>query len=145
VISPKPLKSLFQWSVDEEEASGYASSATVSPVQTGRVSANMADNSNDDLRRRIEAQEQTSKVQQEALDNIQQMLAQLLTNLNNNNTGSNHNEKEHNDDEQPKAEKSKESSSIDSEVIKGIQAQIASLTQRDELKKVGITHPYPLE
>jgi len=28
----------------------------------------------------MEAQEQTSKAQQEALDNIQQMLAQLLTN-----------------------------------------------------------------
>ena len=47
----------------------------------------MADNSNDDLRRRMEAQEQTSKAQQEALDNIQKMLAQLLTNRNNNNTG----------------------------------------------------------
>jgi len=34
---------------------------------------------------------------------------------------------------------------IDTEVIKGIQAQIASLTQRDELKKVGMTRPYPLE
>ena len=30
----------------------------------------MADNGNDDLRRRLEAQEQTSKTQQEALDNI---------------------------------------------------------------------------
>ena len=29
VISPEPLKSLFQWSDDEEEASGYASSAIV--------------------------------------------------------------------------------------------------------------------
>jgi len=74
----------------------------------------------------MKAQEQTSKAQQEALDNIQQMLAQLLTNWNNNDTGSNHNE-EHNDDERPKAEKSKESSSIDVEVLKGIQAQIAFL------------------
>jgi len=105
----------------------------------------MADNGNDDLRRRLEAQEQTSKAQQEALDNIQQMLAQLLTNRNNNDTGSNHNEEEHNDDEQPKTEKSKESSSIDAEVFKGIQAQIASLTQRDELKKVRAVCPYPLE
>ena len=64
----------------------------------------MTDNSNDDLRRRLEPQEQTSKAQQEALDNIQQILAQLLTNQNNNNTGRNHNEKEHNDDEQPKTE-----------------------------------------
>jgi len=47
VVSPESLKSLFQWSDDEGEASGYASSATVSSVQTGR--ANMADNNNDDL------------------------------------------------------------------------------------------------
>jgi len=37
VISLEPLKSLFQLSDDEGEASGYASSATVSSVQTGRV------------------------------------------------------------------------------------------------------------
>jgi len=72
------------------------------------------------------------------------MLAQLLTNRDNNDTRNNHNE-EHNDDEQPKTEKSKENSSIDAEVLKGIQAQIASLAQRDELKKVGTTRPYPLE
>ena len=71
VISPEPFKSLFQWSDDEEEASRYASSTMVSSVQTGRVSANMAENNNDDLRWRMEAQEQTSKAQQEALDNIQ--------------------------------------------------------------------------
>ena len=70
----------------------------------------------------MEAQEQTSKAHQEALDNIQQMLAQLLTNWNNNDTGGNLNEKEYNDDEQPKIEKLKESSSIDTEVLKGIQA-----------------------
>jgi len=57
VISPEPLKSLFQWSDDEGEASGYASLATVSSIQTGRVSVHMADNGNDDLRRRMEAQE----------------------------------------------------------------------------------------
>ena len=90
----------------------------VSSVRTGRVSVHMADNDNDDLRRWMEAQEQTSKAQQEALDNIQQILVQLLTNRNNNDAGSNHNEEEHNDDEQPKAEKSKESSSIDAEVLK---------------------------
>ena len=56
------------------------------------------------------------------------MLVQLLTNWNNNDAGRNHNEEEHNDDEQPKAKKSMESSSIDAEVLKGIQAQIASLT-----------------
>ena len=59
----------------------------------------MADDGNDDLHRQLEAHEQTSKTQQEALDNIQQMLAQLLTNRNNNDTGSNHNEEEHNDEE----------------------------------------------
>ena len=73
------------------------------------------------------------------------MLAQLLTNRNTNDTGCNHNDEEHNDDECPKTEKSKESSSVDVEVIKGIQAQIASLAQRDELKKVGMTRSYLLE
>jgi len=34
---------------------------------------------------------------------------------------------------------------MDAEVLKGIQAQIAYLTQRDELKKVGAARPYPLE
>jgi len=47
----------------------------------------------------MEAQEQTSKAQQEALENIQQMLAQLLINWNNNDTRSNNNKEEHNDDE----------------------------------------------
>jgi len=93
----------------------------------------------------MEANEQTFRAQQEALDNMQQMLAQSLINRNTKDTGSNHNEEEHNDDERPKTEKSKESSSIDAKAIKGIQAQIASLTQRDELKKVGMTCPYPLE
>jgi len=73
------------------------------------------------------------------------MLAQLQTIRNNNDTGSNHNEEEHNDDECSKTEKSKESFSIDVEVIKSIEAHIVSLTQRDELKKVGMTRPYPLK
>ena len=61
-IFPKPLRYQFQWSDDEEEASVYASSATISSVQASFVSANMADNNNDDvLRHRMEAQEQTSK------------------------------------------------------------------------------------
>jgi len=64
----------------------------------------MANNGNDDLRRRMEAQKQTSKAKQEALDNFQQMLAQLLANRNNNDTENNHNEEEHDDDEQPKTE-----------------------------------------
>ena len=139
------MKRLFHCSDDEGEDNGYASSATVSSVRTDRVSVHMADNGNDDLRWRMEPQEQASKAQQEALNNIQQILAQLLTNWNNNDARSNHNEEEHNDDEQPKTKKSKESSSIDAEILKGIQAQIASLTQRDELKKAGMTRPYPLE
>ena len=88
----------------------------------------MADNVNDDLRRRLEAQEQTFKTQQEALDNIQQMLARLLSNRNDNDARSNHDEEEHFSNEQPKMEKSKEGSSLDAEVLKGLQAQIASLT-----------------
>ena len=40
-------------------------------------------------------------------------------------------------------EKSKEGSSLEAEVLKGLQAQIASLAQRDELKKVGAVRPYP--
>jgi len=67
-MSPNLLKSLFQWSDDEGgEASWYTSSATVSSVQTGSVSANMVDNNNDDLRQRMEAQEQTFREQQQTL------------------------------------------------------------------------------
>ena len=109
------------------------------------MSANIANSNDNDLRWQMEPQEQTFRAQQEALDNIQQMLTQLLTNRNTNDTGSNHNDEEHNDDERPKTEKSKKCSSIDVEVIKGIQAKIASLSRRDELKKVGMTRPYPLE
>jgi len=65
----------------------------------------MANNNDNDLRQQIEAQEKTFRAQQEALDNIQQMLAQLLTNRNTNDTGSNHNDEEHNNDERPKTEK----------------------------------------
>jgi len=39
-------------------------------VQIGRVSANMTDNNNDDLRQQMEAQEQTFGAQQEVLDII---------------------------------------------------------------------------
>ena len=49
----------------------------------------MANNNDDDLCWRTEAQEQTFRAQQEALDNIQQMLAQLLVNKNTKDTGSN--------------------------------------------------------
>ena len=70
VTSPEPKRRSVQWPDEEDEDSGYASSATVSSVRTDRASVNMADNANDDLRRRLEAQEQTSKTQQEALDNL---------------------------------------------------------------------------
>ena len=70
ITSPEPMKRLVQWSDDEGEDSGYVSSATVSSVRTDRVSVHMADNGNDDLRRRLKVQEQTFKTQQEALDNI---------------------------------------------------------------------------
>ena len=42
------LRHHFRWSDDEEEFSGYASFATISSVQAGFISANMADNNNDD-------------------------------------------------------------------------------------------------
>jgi len=51
------MKGLFQWSDEEDEDSGYATLAKISSVQTDRVSVNMADNSNNDLRRWLEAQE----------------------------------------------------------------------------------------
>ena len=70
------------------------------------------------------------------------MLVQLLTNWNTNDTGSNHN-KEHNDNERSKIEKSKESFSIDAEVIKGIEAQIASLAQKDKLEEGRDDSPLP--
>jgi len=74
-MSLEPLRSLFQWSDNEQEANNYASSATVSSEQIEIVSINMADNNhNDDLRWRVKAQEQTFRAQQAALENIQQML-----------------------------------------------------------------------
>ena len=93
-MSPAPLTKLFQWSDDEEEASGYASSATISSVRMGLISANMFDNDEYDLCRLMEAQEQIFRDQQEALDNIQQRLPQLLVNRNINDTGSNHNKED---------------------------------------------------
>ena len=71
--------------------------------------------------------------------------AQFLNDWNNDNTtASNRDEDDNLNNKHPKIEKSKGSSSIDVDIIKVIQAQIASLTQRDELKKVGRTRPYPL-
>ena len=64
---------MFQWSDDEEEASGYASSSTVSSIQTRSASVNIVYN-NDDLYRRMDAQEQATKAQQEALNNIQLLM-----------------------------------------------------------------------
>ena len=88
----------------------------------------------------MEAQEQTFRAQQAALENIQQMLEKFLNNRKNDNTtGSNHNVKENPDNEPPKTEKSKGSFTIDVDVTKGIRAQIASLPQRNELKKVEMT------
>jgi len=53
-VSPAPLRHLFQWPDDEEEASGYTFSVTISSVRIRIISANMADNNNDDdLRRRM--------------------------------------------------------------------------------------------
>ena len=77
------------------------------------------------------------------MDNIQCMLTQLLENQNNNNITDN--EEENLDNEPPKSEQSKVGSFVIAAVIKGIQAQIASLAQRDELKKVRMSHPYQLE
>ena len=57
-MSPELLRSLFQWSDDKEEVNDYASSANVSSGQTWIVSVNIVDNNhNDDLCRRMEAQE----------------------------------------------------------------------------------------
>jgi len=70
-MSLEPLRTLFQWSDNEGEASRYASSATINSEQTGMMSVNTADNLAEDLRRWMEAQEQTSKTQQDALKNIQ--------------------------------------------------------------------------
>ena len=94
----------------------------------------------------------TTKAQQEAIDNIQCLLEQLL---NNQNTNANHdktfdsnlqeeknlNENAYKDEQQH----SKETSSGDAKVIKGIHDQITSLAQRNVLKKVRVAHPYPLE
>ena len=62
------------------------------------------------------------------------------------------NEEENHNDEQPpppppndSSAAQKGSSSVDVDVIKSIQAQLASLTLRDELKKVGTICPYLLE
>ena len=92
-MSLEPLRCLFQQFDDEGEANGHASFATISFVQTGFASANMADNNNnDDLCCHMETYEQTFRTQQKALNNIQHMLAQLLNNQNNDETGDQNND-----------------------------------------------------
>ena len=55
--SSELLRYKFQWSDKEKEASGYASSSIISSVQARFISANMADNNNDDdLCHRMETQ-----------------------------------------------------------------------------------------
>ena len=73
------------------------------------------------------------------------MLTQLMTDQNNEKNSDNNEREEENRTSENKNAKESSSSSINIEIIKGIQAQIASLAQRDELKKVGMTRPYPLE
>ena len=111
----------------------------------------MADGNDADLRRHIDAQEQTTRTQQEALDNIQCLLEQLLINQNTSAnhegiSGSNHQKEKNPNEDAPNDEQlhPKETSSIDVEVIKGIEAQIASLAQWNELKKEGMTRTYAL-
>jgi len=70
---------MFQWS-DEEKSSGYASSSIISSVQTRFVSANMADRCGSPSSH--EGSGQATRTQQEAPDNIQYLLEQLLTNQN---------------------------------------------------------------
>jgi len=113
-------------------------------MQTRFVLANMANNNDDDLRHHMLAQEQAFRAQQDALDSIQCMFSWLMTYQNNKENFDNSEREEENRTPENKNTKESSSSPIDAEVIKGIQAQIASLTQRDELKKVGITCSYPL-
>ena len=80
----------------ETKASDYAFSATISSMHTWFVSVYMAGNNNDDdLHHRMKAHKQTSRAQQVAMDNIQRILMQLLTNWNNDkNTDSHYDEEE---------------------------------------------------
>jgi len=80
----------------------------------------MADNDDVDLRHHMEAQEQTSKAQQKALENIQRMLTQLLTNQNNEEDFDNNKWEEENRAPENKNAKESSSSLINDEVIKDI-------------------------
>jgi len=96
------------WFDDDEDASGYAS--TISSVRIGFMSTNMADNDNEvDLYRCMEAQDQTSEARQEALENIQRMLTQLMTDWNNEENSDNNEREEENRTQENK--NAKESSS----------------------------------
>ena len=121
------------------------------------VSVNMAhnDDNNIDLHRRMQAQEEAIKNQQTALNDIQRLLGQILVRQsdnscqNNNRIDDDHNhhsdEEENRNHEQQPLPPLYGLSSVDVDVIKIILAQLASLTQRDELKKIGAIRPYPLE
>ena len=117
----------------------------------------MANNDGNDmnLHRRMQAQEEAIKNEQIAFDSIRRLLGQILTRQSNNYRSSNncndddHNhhsdEEENHNDEQPPLPPPSGVSSVDAKIIKSIQAQLASLTQRDELKKVGAIRAYSLE
>ena len=92
---------MFQWSDEEEEGSGCASSNTICTVQTGLVSVNMADGNDANLHCRMEAQKQTTRAQQKALDNIQHLLEQLPTNQNPNANHEGTSDSNHQEDENP--------------------------------------------
>jgi len=107
--------------------------------ETGLMSAKMVDNDNDDLHWWWRHRSRLPELSKKPWITSNRWAPDQPNTID---TGSNHNEEGRHDDEHPRTKKSKESSSIDAEVIKGIQAQITFLTQRDELKKVGMTRPY---
>jgi len=57
------MRSIFQWSDDEEEASGYASTSTTSSIQASAVPVYMTEE-NKNLARRLDGQEQAIEAQQ---------------------------------------------------------------------------------
>ena len=165
------LRSMFQWPDEEDDGTGYASSGTISSTQERVLSTCMAD-ANEDLRRRMEVQEEATKAQQEALTDIQRMLAQLIsgsittgprnaggstaggTKADNTNAegGRTENLNSGNGDEQNEEENftyeineppPKEAAIAENDTIKAMQAQIASLAQQGEMKKAGMVRPYP--
>ena len=73
------MRHKFQWSDDELECKGYASSGTISSVKMGFVSVNTADGNDCDLQRHMEAQEEAMRAQLHTLDNIQLLWGQILS------------------------------------------------------------------